>query len=72
MPNIFLDLLAWIAQIIRNRLPPIFFNTFQFWDRRAATPLCSGGQTSLHGSLTTFGGGLTSLGGGQTVRLCIE
>jgi hypothetical protein len=85
-PNTFVDLLAWISQIIRNRLPPIFFTMFRFQYQRAAAPLCFGGQTGLNGgliglcgSLIVLGGGPTGLGGGQTGRhggqtiiLCIE
>jgi hypothetical protein len=84
--NTFVDLLAWISQIISNRLPPIFFNMSWFGDRRAATPLCFGartglsdGLTGLHGGLTRTGGSLIDLGGdqtgwcgSQTVTLCIE
>jgi hypothetical protein len=38
MSNTFVDLLAWISQLISNHLPPIFFNMFWFWDWRATAP----------------------------------
>jgi hypothetical protein len=37
-PNTFVNLVAWISQIISHWLPPILLNLFQFWDRRAAAP----------------------------------
>jgi hypothetical protein len=45
--NTFVNLLAWISQIISDWLSPIFFDTLRFWDQRGVTPLYSGSLTSL-------------------------